>query len=98
MDVANSVGRPGLEPGLTDPKSAVLPIKLSPKNKTCLAASPERVRGFEPLTCCLGSNRSTSELYPQLMPIIGVRVPSVKTCSSVLLRHGLSDLSLPTTP
>ena len=26
-------GRPGLEPGLTDPKSAVLPIKLSPNTR-----------------------------------------------------------------
>lgn len=28
---------PGLEPGLTDPESAVLPIKLSRNNKAILA-------------------------------------------------------------
>src|ERR1041385_4134071 len=73
-------GRLGLEPRLTDPKSAVLPIKLSPKKVRLpdISVSLERVRGFEPLTCCLGSNRSTSELYPQFVFIIGARAASVK--------------------
>src|SRR5689334_7637794 len=53
----------------TDPKSAVLPIKLSPRIGP-QRVGPERVRGLEPLTCCLGSNRSTTELYPRVWPII----------------------------
>ena len=38
----------------------------------------ERVSGLEPLTCCLGSNRSTTELYPQVEVIIVARRGSVK--------------------
>ncbi len=33
---------------------------------TLISGSAERVSGLEPLTCCLGSNRSTTELYPRV--------------------------------